>query len=82
MKPFVIGNGGSIIGDYYKFPINSELLVEIMKFAKNKRCVDLHIDYIDEYSTDELRKAKFFLLKPQKTYMLNLIRKKETNMKI
>lgn len=71
LKPFVIGNGGSIIGDYYKFPINSELLVEIMKFAKNKRCVDLHIDYIDEYSTDELRKAKLFLLKPQKTYMQN-----------
>lgn len=71
LKPYVVGNGGWVLGDYYKFEIPSELYSEVLRFGKSKRSVDLHIDYIDEYDSEELKNAKLFLLTPKKTYMQN-----------
>ncbi|MFQ6931450.1 MAG: hypothetical protein ACLRR3_10550 [Eubacterium sp.] len=69
LKPYIVGDGGLVLGFYYKLDTANEIYSQVLKFARNKRCVDLHIEYINEYTTAELERAKCFLLRPKKTYV-------------
>ena len=71
LKPYIVGDGGLVLGFYYKLDTANEIYSQVLKFSRNKRCVDLHIEYINEYTTAELERAKCFLLRPKKTYVQN-----------
>ncbi len=70
LKKYKVGNGG-ILGDYYKLSNPSEQLSDFLEFCENKKYIDMHIEYINEYTDEELMAAKIFLVKPKKMYMHN-----------
>jgi hypothetical protein len=68
LQPYIVGDAGIVLGDIYRVDYPSEIFSEILKFADNKEQVHLMIEYLFDYSEEELAKARMFLLNPKKFY--------------
>ena len=69
LKKYIVGYGGSVVGEIYKFEYPSEQFYMIMDFAKKRSSVSVLVNYINEYTDSELNKAKMFWLRPRNIFM-------------